>query len=80
MLLKCYIVVLLTTAIDEQWNINNPRPNPIKTYKRLQWEKADFFTYKINNEWVLRPYRKTDTKLKKKVRKKYWAKRAKLQK
>ena len=80
MILKCYIVVLLTTAIDEQWNINNPRPYPIKPYKRLQWEKADFFTYKINNEWVLRPYRKTDTKLKKKVRKKYWAKRKKLQK
>ena len=66
MILKCYIVVLLTTAIDEQWNINNPRPEPKKTYNRLQWEKADFFTYKINNEWVLRPYRKTDTKLKKK--------------
>jgi hypothetical protein len=80
MILKCYIVVLLTTAIDEQWNINNPRPEPKKTYNCLQWEKADFFTYKINNEWVLRPYRKTDTKLKKKVRKKYWAKRAKLKK
>ena len=80
MLLKCYIVVLLTTAIDEQWNINNPRPNPIKKYTYLQWEKADFFTYKINNEWVLRPYRKTDTKLKKKVRKKYWEKRGKLKK
>ena len=74
MILKCYIVVLLTTAIDEQWNINNPRPEPKKTYNRLQWEKADFFTYKINNEWVLRPYRKTATKLKKKVRKKYWRK------
>ena len=80
MILKLYIVILLTTAIDEQWNINNPRPNPNKTYNRLQWEKADFFTYKINNEWVLRPYRKTDSNLKKKVRKKYWKKRGKLKK
>ena len=44
----------------------------------LQWEEKDFFTYKINNEWVLRPYRKTDSNLKKKVRKKYWKKREKL--
>jgi hypothetical protein len=80
MILKLYIAVLLTTAIDEQWNINNPRPNPNKTYNRLQWEKADFFTYKINNQWVLRPYRKTDSKLKEKVRKKYWKKRGKLKK
>ena len=51
-----------------------------QTFYMLQWEKADFFTYKINNEWVLRPYRKTDSKLKKKVRKKYWKKRGKLKK
>ena len=80
MILKLYIVMLLTSALDEQWNINNPRPEPQKTYYRLQWEKADFYTYKINNEWVLRPYRKTDTNLKKKVRKKYWKKRVKIKK
>ena len=80
MILKLYIVILLTTAIDEQWNINNPRPNPNKTYNRLQWEKADFFTYKIKNEWVLRKYRKTDTPLKRRIRNKYWKKRLKLKK
>ena len=80
MIIKYYIILTVLSIVDETWNINNPRPNPKAKYNRLQWEKADFFTYKINNEWVLRPYRKTDTKLKKKVRKKYWRKRAKLQK
>jgi plasmid maintenance system killer protein len=61
--------------IDEAWNINNPRPFPKATYHRLQWEEKDFYSVKINNEWVLRKYRKTDSKLKRKIRTKYWEKR-----
>lgn len=75
MVVKGYILLFLLTAIDEQWNINNPRPYPEAEYYRLQWEEKDFFTFKINNEWILRPYRKTDTKLKRKIRTKYWRKR-----
>ena len=80
MILKLYIVATILTSYNELWNINNPRPHPKQTFYMLEWEEKDFFTYKINNEWVLRPYRKTDTKLKKKVRKKYWKKRGKLKK
>ena len=41
----------------------------------MQWEKKDFYNNKINNEWVLRKYRKTDNNLKRKARNKYWEKR-----
>jgi len=75
MILKCYIAVLLCSIVDEAWNIRNPRPEPKEIYYRLQWEKKDFYTFKVNNEWVLRKYRKTDSKLKRKVRNKYWEKR-----
>lgn len=61
--------------IDEAWNVRNPRPEPKGIYYRLQWEVKDFYTFQINNEWVLRKYRKTDSKLKRKVRNKYWEKR-----
>jgi len=65
----------MCTGIDEAWNINNPRPFPKGKYYRLQWEQKDFYSVKINNEWVLRKYRKTDSKLKRKIRTKYWEKR-----
>ena len=78
MILKLYIVATILTSYNELWNINNPRPQPKQTFHILQWEEKDFYTYKINNEWVLIKYRKTDSNLKKKVRKKYWKKREKL--
>ena len=78
MILKLYIVCTLLTSYNELWNIKHPRPHPKQTFYMLQWEEKDFYTYKINNQWVLRPYRKTDSNLKKKVRKKYWKKREKL--
>ena len=70
-----YTVCTLLTVVDETWNINNPRPNPKKVYYFMQWEKKDFYNNKINNEWVLRKYRKTDNNLKRKARNKYWEKR-----
>ena len=75
MVVKAYILLFLLTTIDEQWNIKNPRPHPKAIYYKLQWEEKDFYTFKIDNEWVLRKYRKTDSKLKRKVRNKYWRKR-----
>tara|TARA_R110002072_G_scaffold278117_2_gene439939 strand:- start:254 stop:496 length:243 start_codon:yes stop_codon:yes gene_type:complete len=80
MIIKLYIISIFLTITDEMWNINNPRPNPIKTYNALQWEKDDFYTQKINNEWVLRKYRKTDDETKRYVRTKYWKKRLKFKK
>ena len=73
--IKAYMAIILLNEIDEQWNINNPRPYPRSKYNRLQWEKEDFYTFKVNGEWVLRKVRKTDSKLKRKVRNKYWEKR-----
>ena len=78
MIITFYIAILFTIAIDETWNINHPRPNPKKIYRALQWEESDFYSQKINNEWVLRKYRETDSLLKKHVRKKYWKKRLKV--
>ena len=77
MIITFYTVILFTIAIDEAWNINHPRPNPRKTYQALQWEETDFYSKKINDEWVLRKYRKTDSLTKKAVRDEYWSKRLK---
>ena len=75
MILKCYVICLMLTAFDEGWNLNNPRPNPDKQYHWIQWEKKDFYSFKVDNEWVLRKKRKTDSPLKKRIRAKYWKKR-----
>ena len=80
MIIKCYIIAALLTLSDEVWNINNPRHYSFKAYKLFQWEEKDFYTQKINNEWVLRKYRKTDTPLKRRLRTKYWKKRLKFEK
>ena len=80
MIIKYYIVLTLLTITDEVWNINNPRPYSFQKYYMLQWEEKDFYSQKINGQWVLRKYRKTDSPLKKQVRKKYWAKRLKIKK
>ena len=80
MIIKYYIVLTLLTITDEVWNINNPRPYSFQKYYMLQWEEKDFYSQKINGQWVLRKYRKTDSPLKKQVRKKYWAKMLKIKK
>ena len=80
MIIKYYIVLTLLTITDEVWNINNHRPYSFQKYYMLQWEEKDFYSQKINGQWVLRKYRKTDSPLKKQVRKKYWAKMLKIKK
>ena len=80
MIIIFYTIATLMTVSDEIWNIKHPRPYPKRTYYSLQWEEKDFYTKKINNEWVLRKYRKTDSPRKRKVRTKYWKKRLKFEK
>ena len=80
MILKFYIIASLLTLSDEIWNISNPRIEAKGKYYIVQWEKKDFYSQKINNEWVLRKYRKTDNNIKRYVRTKYWKKRLKFQK
>ena len=80
MIITLYAIATFLTVSDEIWNINHPRPNPKQTYYAMQWEKADFYSQKINNEWVLRKYRKTDSPTKKEARAKYWKKRLKSKK
>ena len=80
MIIKYYIVLTLLTITDEVWNINNPRPYSFQKYYMLQWEEKDFYSQKINNQWVLRHSKKTDSYIKKQVRKKYWAKMLKIKK
>tara|TARA_Y100001938_G_scaffold147521_1_gene228887 strand:+ start:783 stop:1028 length:246 start_codon:yes stop_codon:yes gene_type:complete len=75
MIIKFYIVATLLTIFDEAWNIKNPRPYPKQIYYSVQWEEKDFYTFKIDDEWVLRKYRKTDNNIKREVRKQYWEKR-----
>ena len=70
-LIKAYTIITFTVVLDEAWNIGNPRPYPMKEYALLQWEEDDFYK-NIYGQSVLRPYRKTDSELKKAVRKKYW--------
>ena len=75
MIIKMYFICIFLTVSDEIWNIKHPRPNPSKTYYALTWEAQDFYTYKINGEWVLRKHRKTDSETKKIVRESYWKER-----
>lgn len=77
--LKGYCIIILSTCLDEIWNIKNPRPYPKVKYHTIQWEEKDFYTFKVNGKWLLRKYRKTDTKFKRKVRNEYWKKRNNLQ-
>ena len=72
LILKSYAILTIITFGDEIWNINNPRPYSFQKYYMLQWEQKDFYSKKINGEWILRKYRKTDTKLKRRVRDKWW--------
>jgi len=74
-LIKAYTTMLFLTITDEAWNMHNPRPVPQGKYIALQWEQKDFYSYKIDGEWVLRKHRKTDSDIKRIVRKKYWRKR-----
>ena len=75
MIIKFYAIALLLTVSDEVWNINNPRPEPVKQYNWLIWEEKDFYSFKVQGKWVLRKHRKTDSPLKKRIRAKYWKKR-----
>ncbi len=72
MILKLYLMCAMMSFTDEMWNIKNPRPIPKAKYYLIQWEAKDFYSFKVKNEWVLRPYRKTDSKLKRVVRNNYW--------
>lgn len=75
MILKFYAICILLTAFDEGWNLSNPRPDPRGKYYYIQWEEKDFYSFKIDNEWVLRKKRKTDSPRKKRYRDRYWKKR-----
>ena len=74
-LIKAYFIMTFATVIDETWNLTHPRPFPKQIYYSIQWEPRDFYSYKIDNEWVLRKYRKTDDEIKQEVRKLYWEER-----
>ena len=80
MVIIFYTIATFSLILDEVWNIQHPRINPKKKYYALQWEKKDFYSYKINNEWVLRQYRKTDDETKRYVRNEYWEKRVNFKK
>ena len=73
--IKAYTIMTFSIALDEAWNMNNPRPYPKQNYYLMNWEDKDFYSNKINNEWVLRKHRKTDSETKLFLRNKYWEKR-----
>ena len=70
-LVKAYVAIIFSIVIDENWNANNPRPYHNKTYYAVKWEEKDFYK-NIHCQWILRPKRRTDSDLKKTVRKQYW--------
>jgi hypothetical protein len=70
-----YTFCTFSIVLDEVWNIQHPRPNPKKHYYALEWEREDFYPKKINGEWVLKKYRKTDNENKRYIRNKYWEKK-----
>jgi len=80
MIIIFYTIAVFSLIADEVWNIQHPRIDPKKKYYTIQWEKKDFYSYKINNEWVLRKYRKTDDETKRYVRNEYWIKRVNFKK
>ena len=72
-LINAYFLCTFSTAVDEAWNMKNPRPYPKQVYILLNWEEIDFF--KHEGEWILREFRETDSKAKEYIRSEYWKKR-----
>ena len=70
-LVKAYVFIIFSIVIDENWNANNPRPYPNQIYYAVEWEEKDFYK-NIYGQWILRPKRKTDSKLKETIREQYW--------
>ena len=71
-IIKAYTAITFLFVADEIWNMKSPRPFPKQNYYMMQWEEQDFYSQKIDDEWVLRKYRKTDTELKRSLRNEYW--------
>lgn len=68
-LVTAYTVINLSIAVDEIWNMYNPRPFPKKPYRMMQWEEDDFI--KMNDgSYILRKSQKADSDLKKRMRNK----------
>ena len=72
--MAAYFLFLLSfQPFEELHNCNNPNLIGIVPHYVCTWEKEDFIKLK-NGQKVLRPKRKTDSKIKAYYRKKYWNK------
>ena len=75
MLITMYSICTFLTIAHEAWNMKNPRKYPKQRYILINWEIEDFYSLKIDDEWVLRKHRKVDTNMKATLRKQYWKER-----
>ena len=71
-IIQAYCIMTFATVLNETWNLRHPRPFPKQKYYALQWEEEDFYTQKYKGQWILRKYRKTDSKTKQIIREIYW--------
>ena len=67
-------VSLITFAIDEKYNLDNPRyPNAsTREYLFCNWKEEDFYPIDIIGGPLLRVECEEDSKIKHKARRKYW--------
>ena len=75
MLITMYSICTFLTIAHEAWNMKNPRRYPKQTHILTNWEVDDFYSFKIDNEWVLRKHRKIDTDIEIILRNQYWKER-----
>ena len=75
--LEIYLIFsLLTIPCHEKHNFDNPTPFPKSKYLLLNWEKEDFFYFRISKEYILKQERETDNKYKAKARRLWYERQA----
>ena len=72
-IVQLYVIFsLCTIPYNEGWNAKNPRPYPECKYLLINWERDDFRYFPISQHFVLKDYRKSDSKRKAKARRLFY--------
>ena len=57
-------LTIIITTFDEHWNATHPNPFPRKHYIVMNWDKNDFYHYKISKTYAVLIEKEDDGKYK----------------